>query len=80
VDRVETPTLVMCGREDIRSPLGQSEQWYHALRRVGVEAELVIYPGEGHTLTGDSKYDAWTRIVGWYTRLLGPESNTMAGS
>jgi dipeptidyl aminopeptidase/acylaminoacyl peptidase len=67
---VRTPTLVLSGKEDIRTPLGQSEQWYYALRRVGVEAELVIYPGEGHSFTAASWSDVWRRALLWYRRYL----------
>lgn len=80
VDRVRTPTLVLCGKEDVRTPLGQSEQWYSALRRVGVESELVIYPGEGHSFTDRSWRDVWERSLAWYARFLGlPPSTLVAG-
>jgi dipeptidyl aminopeptidase/acylaminoacyl peptidase len=72
VDRVRTPTLVLCGQDDMRAPLGQSEQWYQALKRVGVEAQLVIYPGEGHSPSAGAWDDVVERSVGWYTRWLRP--------
>ena len=43
-DRIKTPTLFMCGEKDFNVPLLGSEQMYQALRSLGVETELVIYP------------------------------------
>jgi len=44
-DRIVTPTLFMAGDLDYNVPLHNSEQMYQALRSLGVESELVIYPG-----------------------------------
>ena len=48
VEKVTTPTLVLCGADDLNVPLLNSEQLYQALRRLGTETELVIYPGQHH--------------------------------
>ncbi|HEX9188981.1 MAG TPA: S9 family peptidase, partial [Vicinamibacteria bacterium] len=49
VEKVETPTLFLCGALDMNVPLLNSEQLYQALRRVGrVETELVIYKDQWH--------------------------------
>jgi dipeptidyl aminopeptidase/acylaminoacyl peptidase len=70
VARVRTPVLVLCGQEDVRTPVSQSEQWYRALRRLGREAELVIYPGEGHGFSLESTIDQYERQIAWYDRFL----------
>ena len=44
-DRIVTPTLFLCGQEDWNVPLINSEQMYQALKSLGRETELVIYPG-----------------------------------
>lgn len=69
--KVKTPTLVLCGQDDVRTPLVQSELWYFALRRLGVETELVIYPGEGHS-SGSRKTakDKIERTIAWFDRHL----------
>jgi dipeptidyl aminopeptidase/acylaminoacyl peptidase len=72
VDRVRTPTLVLCGQDDMRTPLAHSEQWYRALKRVGVEAQLVIYPNEGHSPSDKAWEDVMARSLGWYARRLRP--------
>lgn len=48
VASVQTPTLVMGGDGDYRTPFGQSEEWFTALRLRGVPTELVRLPGEPH--------------------------------
>lgn len=71
----ETPVLIMCGQDDMRVPVSQSEQWYLALRRLGKTAELVIYPGEGHGLSEPSnRADGLRRELAWFDRFLKPSS------
>jgi acylaminoacyl-peptidase len=48
VKNVKTPTMVMCGEEDWRCPISESEQYYQALKQLGVKAVLVRFPGESH--------------------------------
>ncbi|MDN4615331.1 S9 family peptidase [Leifsonia sp. F6_8S_P_1B] len=51
VGQVSTPTLVLHSAADLRCPLSQAERYYAALKRNGVEAELVVFPGEDHELS-----------------------------
>jgi dipeptidyl aminopeptidase/acylaminoacyl peptidase len=48
VKNVKTPTLVMTGEEDYRTPMSESEQYYQALQLLGVDTALVRVPGEPH--------------------------------
>ncbi|HEY1399359.1 MAG TPA: S9 family peptidase [Roseateles sp.] len=50
VDRVKTPTIVMCGERDWRTPMSQSEQYYAALKLCGVDAALASFEGNNHGL------------------------------
>lgn len=50
VKDVKTPTLIMTGEEDFRTPLSESEQYYVALKLLKVESVLVRVPGEPHGL------------------------------
>ncbi|MDB4911329.1 MAG: tolB, partial [Gemmatimonadetes bacterium] len=53
-------------------PLQNSEQMYQALRSLGVESQLVIYPGEHHGLTRPSFLaDRLSRYIAWYGSHLG---------
>ena len=48
VDRVRTPTLVLHGEADERVPISQGYELYTALKRRGVETEMVVYPRQPH--------------------------------
>ena len=48
VKNVKTPTMVITGEEDFRTPMSESEQYYAALKILGVESVLVRVPGEPH--------------------------------
>jgi len=70
-DRIHTPTLFMGGERDFNVPLLGSEQMYQALRSLGVDAELVIYPSQFHGITIPSyKKDRLDRYVAWYDKYL----------
>jgi dipeptidyl aminopeptidase/acylaminoacyl peptidase len=70
-DRIVTPTLFLCGDKDFNVPLLNSEQMYQAMRSLGRETQLVIYPGQFHGLTKPSYLtDRLRRYVDWYDRHL----------
>ena len=48
VGNVKTPTLVVVGAEDYRTPVSQAEQYYTALQLRGVPTMLVKVPGASH--------------------------------
>jgi dipeptidyl aminopeptidase/acylaminoacyl peptidase len=72
VEKVRTPTLVLQGAADDRCPVGQAEQWFTALRTLGREVEMVLYPEGSHLFILDGRpshrADWSTRIVEWVTR------------
>ena len=71
VKKVQTPTLVMCGEKDFRCPLPQSEQLYLALKTLGKETALIIYPGQSHTIRRPSyEIDRYRRYGLWYDKFL----------
>jgi dipeptidyl aminopeptidase/acylaminoacyl peptidase len=70
-DRIVTPTLFLCGEDDWNVPLLNSEQMYQALRSLGRETRLVIYPGEAHEIKRPSFVrDRMTRYLEWYGKYL----------
>jgi len=70
-DRIETPTLFLCAGADLNVPCLGSEQMYQALRSLGVETQLVIYPDENHGLTIPSYLaDRLRRSLDWYDNRL----------
>lgn len=67
VDKITTPTLVMGGKDDWNVPIQNSEQLYQALRRRGIETQLVVYPDESHGISRPSfVLDRYQRYLDWY--------------
>ena len=67
VEHIETPTLVMGGEQDWNVPILNSEQLYQALRRRGIETQLVVYPGQSHGISVPSyQVDRYERYLAWY--------------
>ncbi|MEV6491403.1 serine hydrolase, partial [Actinoplanes sp. NPDC051633] len=54
-ENVRTPTLILHGEADLRCPVGQSQQWFTALRQQGVPTELVVYPEGSHQFVGQGR-------------------------
>ncbi len=48
VGNVETPTMVLVGMEDLRTPPSEAKQLYHALKLRKIETVLVEIPGASH--------------------------------
>jgi len=48
VANVTTPTMLLTGEEDYRTPIAESEQFYAALKLEGVETAMVRIPGASH--------------------------------
>jgi dipeptidyl aminopeptidase/acylaminoacyl peptidase len=48
VGAVKTPTLVVVGDQDLRTPISESEQYYQALLLQGVPTALIKVPGASH--------------------------------
>ncbi|UNY99439.1 S9 family peptidase [Zhouia spongiae] len=52
VANVETPTMVMVGMNDLRTPPSEAKQYYHALKLRKKETVLVEIPGASHNIAG----------------------------
>ncbi len=70
VKNVKTPTLVMTGEEDFRTPMSESEQYYKALKMLGVESVLVRVPEEPHGIRRRPSHEASkiTTLTGWFEK------------
>ncbi|MFD8380011.1 prolyl oligopeptidase family serine peptidase [Streptomyces sp. NPDC059679] len=66
---VTAPTLLLHGEDDLMNPIGQSEEWFTALRTQGCEVEFVRYPGSGHLFMHNGplghQEDYRRRVVAW---------------
>jgi acylaminoacyl-peptidase len=74
VENVTTPTMVLTGEEDYRTPMSDSEQYYQALKLLGVDAVLVRVPGEPHGIRRRPSH--WMakveNILGWFAKTQTP--------
>jgi dipeptidyl aminopeptidase/acylaminoacyl peptidase len=70
--RVTTPTLVIHSDRDMITPLGQGEEWFYALKALGVPTEMVVFRGESHGLsrtgTPVNLVERLRRILEWFHR------------
>ncbi len=48
VKNFKTPTLIITGERDYRVPYSQSLEYFTALRKRGIEAELIVFKNDGH--------------------------------
>ncbi len=70
-DRIKTPTLYLGGQSDFNVPIIGGEQMYEALKSMGVDTQLVIYPGQFHRITTPSyARDRLERYLHWYNKYL----------
>jgi len=70
VGNIETPTLVMVGTSDLRTPLSEAKQLYSALKIRGIDTALVEVPGAPHNIAGTpsqliTKID---HILAWFAK------------
>jgi dipeptidyl aminopeptidase/acylaminoacyl peptidase len=71
IRNAKTPMLIVHGEDDHNNPVIQSRELYRALKRYGVESELIVYPGEGH-LPHQEKHqiDILQRMLDWFDHYL----------
>jgi dipeptidyl aminopeptidase/acylaminoacyl peptidase len=75
VENVRTPTLVVHGEHDFRTPLGEGEQWYQALRKLGVPTEFVLYPRSSHGIREPwLAADNMERTRQWFMHWIGGDA------
>ncbi len=58
-----TPTLITHGEKDYRCPIDQGLALFTALKGQGVEAELLVFPDEGHWIQKPRNVSAWLEAV-----------------
>ena len=71
VDKITTPTLFMGGEIDWNVPIVGGEEMYEAMKSLGRETELVVYPGEYHAFKTPSHIkDRLQRNLTWYAHYV----------
>jgi len=67
IKKVKTPTLIQVGDSDGECPSPQSYEFWHALKTLGVENELVVYEHEGHVFAKpEHRREVVERTVKWF--------------
>ena len=70
--QIVTPTLIVHSENDFRCPIEQAEQLFMVLKKQGVEAEFLRFPGEGHELSRSGKpkhrLERFEAILEWHQR------------
>ncbi len=67
IRRSTTPTLLLHGERDPICPVGQAHEMFRALKELGVETQLVVYPREGHGMRERAHArDVLERAVRWF--------------
>ncbi len=71
IHNVRTPTFSFVGERDIECPAPQTQEFWHALKAVGVPTAIMIYPGEGHALRDPANtQDSVQRSLAWFDKYL----------
>lgn len=80
-DRIKTPTLFLGGEKDFNVPIEGSQQMYQALRGLGIDTQLIIYPGEYHSIDRPSfQRDRMQRYLDWYAKYLRKTAGAASGA
>jgi len=66
--KVKTPTMVMTGEEDYRTPISEAEQYYQALKMEKIEAVMIRVPGEPHGIQRKPSHhmEKMLYVLGWF--------------
>ena len=73
-DQVTIPFMVAHSEEDWRCPIEQGQRQFVALKRAGVDASFLVFPGEGHELSRSGR--PWHRVqrfehvLAWWAKHL----------
>ncbi|WP_300527673.1 S9 family peptidase [Maricaulis sp.] len=71
VGEVDTPTLMMVGGADVRTPPAETEQYYSALKLRGVPTDLVVIPDSFHSISNSTPSRLLAKvaeILRWFER------------
>ncbi len=74
VGNVTTPTMLLTGEADLRTPMSESEQFYQALKLQKVDAALVRIPGSYHGIASrpSNLIAKVAHILAWFDRYQKP--------
>jgi len=68
---ISTPLLSWTGDKDQQVNAKQSTEFFLALQRLGKKHQLLVYPGEGHTIIAkEFQKDLCRRVADWFGNCL----------
>ncbi|MGY1802667.1 prolyl oligopeptidase family serine peptidase [Blastococcus sp. SYSU D00922] len=71
LDRLTSPVLFVHGDRDTNVPVAESVQAHQELQARGAPSDLLLLPGEGHTIVGrDHLVELGERVAAWFDRWL----------
>lgn len=71
IKNAKTPTQVIHGANDLRVPFTQGQEFYNALKRKGVDTEMIVYPRTPHGPQEPKLLmDVSPRIMTWFEKYL----------
>ncbi|MDF0716273.1 S9 family peptidase [Muricauda sp. 334s03] len=75
VGNVTTPTMLLTGEEDYRTPIAESEQFYAALKLENVETAMVRIPGAGHGIANkpSNLIAKIASVLAWFGKFKGDD-------
>ena len=78
IGHVTTPTMLLTGEEDYRTPISESEQYYQALKLRGVDSAMVRIPGAAHGIANRPSHlmAKVAYILDWFARYGGEPQNS----
>jgi len=70
---VKTPTMLLTGEVDYRTPSSEAEQFYTALKLSGVDAAMVRFPLASHHIASHPSYliSKALHVLGWFEKYSG---------
>ncbi len=75
VGNVSTPTMILTGENDYRTPMSETEQYYKALKLRQIPTAMVRVPGSGHGIAArpSNLVQKIGNILGWFEEHSGAE-------
>ena len=82
VGNITTPTMLLTGEQDFRTPISESEQLYAALKIEGVETAMVRIPNASHGIASkpSNLVGKITAVLAWFNKYKDQNTNEMTSS
>jgi dipeptidyl aminopeptidase/acylaminoacyl peptidase len=70
VGNVTTPTMLLTGEDDYRTPISETEQYYQALRLRQIDSAMVRIPGASHGIASRPSHliQKVGNIIAWFEK------------